>query len=59
MEDLRNGLYCLKNVMEAVSLVAIHRKEAFFGSLSTLSFLYGFEINKGLCDCCDVCNRAK
>ena len=55
--------------MEGASFMAVHKKEAVlwhqrlghpsYGSLSTLSSLYGFELHKELCDCCDVCHRAK
>jgi len=67
--ELRDGVYCLKKDMEAISFVVVQAKEAilwhqrlehpFYGSLSTLCSLYCFEINKELCDCSDVCHTAK
>jgi len=67
--DLRNGVYYLKNKVEATSLVAIRKQEAglwhqhlrhpSYGSLSVLSQLYSFELNKGLGDGYDICHRAK
>ena len=67
--DLKNGVYCLRNGMEGTSFMVVWKQggalwhqrlgHPSYGSLSTLSSLYGFELNKGLCDCCDICHRAK
>jgi len=69
VSGLKNGVYCLRNGMEGTSFMAVCKqggalwhqrlRHPSYGSLSPLSSLYGFEVNKGLCDCYDVCHRAK
>jgi len=67
--DLKNGVYYLK--MEPVGSVFValqsegsvnwHQRlrHPSFGSLTSLSSICGFKLNKEFYACCDVCYRAK
>ena len=47
--------------LQSTNLIRWHQHlgNPSFGSLSTLSSVYGFKLNKDFYDCCDVCHRAK